>query len=145
MPIGFSCLFAPKSLTCRLILSWSPADCSSPKPYILVADRKEADGTNGIILMRFCFLTLEEKPGMCIFISVLEVLPSGHLGHRANPVFCLPSSLREEGREKGVSCDRLLRGWCTVSAPVMHEKTDSVNDLMFLKDTGLWTKPKTET
>lgn len=37
----------------------------------------------------------------------------------------------------GVSCDRLLRGWSTVSAPLVSEKNRFRDQLMCLKDAGL--------
>lgn len=69
---------APKSLACRPLsrplIPCLPEDYSSPRPCVLVAGGKEREGPNGLILTRFLLLTLEEKPGPCIFISVFGIV-----------------------------------------------------------------------
>lgn len=87
--------------------------------------------------MRFCLIIGRKERAS--YVSLLELLPSEPLGHRANPVIWLPCSIREElHNSMGVSCDRLLRGWSTESAPLVSEKNRRFRDqLMCLKDAGL--------
>ena len=78
MALGFSCVLVLKSLACRPL--------SSSLLYHGCQMTAQASGSHScctweeegrsrkLLLMRFCLLTREEKPGTCIFISVVGII-----------------------------------------------------------------------
>lgn len=141
MAFGFSCVLVLKSLACRPLSSsllYHGCQMTAQAPGSHSCCRWEEEGrSRHLLLIRFCLLTLEEKPGTCIFISVVGIVIVWAPGRvrKAGKSSILATVLYKRGRQKGV-----VTGFWEANAVCCPEfecvwKTESLK--IGLKDTEL--------
>ena len=108
MALGFSCVLVLKSLACRPLSSsllYHGCQMTAQAPGSHSCCRWEEEGrSRHLLLIRFCLLTLEEKPGTCIFISVVGIVIVWAPGpvREAGKSSILATVLYKRGRQKAV-------------------------------------------